>query len=96
MSDEVHFQRWVSLVGVLGGVIIAVGLPYIILAFGDGLSSGARVALIILALATGGLIALASAVVGIAIPKTVKSASIQLPVVGCCEPEPRESTESKE
>jgi hypothetical protein len=92
MSDEVHFQRWVSLVGVLGGVGIALGLPYIVLAFGGDLSSGAKVALVILGLAAGGLIALVSAVVGIAIPKTVRKASIQLPV-GCCDPAPSEPVE---
>jgi hypothetical protein len=95
MSDEVHFQRWVSLVGVLGGVGIALGLPYIVLAFGGDLSSGAKVALVILGLSAGGLIALVSAVVGIAIPKTVRKAAIQLPL-GCCEPEPGESAEAKE
>ena len=96
MSNEVHFQRWVSLVGVLGGVVIAVVLPYVVLAFGSGIGSGARVALVILALATGGLIALVSAVVGIAIPKTVRKAAIQIPVSGCCPPESGEPAESRE
>lgn len=95
MSNEVHFQRWVSLVGVLGGVSIALGLPYIVLAFGGDLSSGAKVALVILGLAAGGLIALVSAVVGIAIPKTVRKAAIQLPV-GCCGPETTEPVEIKD
>lgn len=94
MSNEVHFQRSISLFGVLGGVVIAVGLPYIVLAFGGDLSSGAKVALIILGLLAGSLIALASAVVGIAIPKKVRSAAIQLPV-GCCEPAPSESAETE-
>jgi hypothetical protein len=90
MSNEMHFQRWISLFGVLGGVTIAVGLPYIVLAFGSDLSSGAKVALIITGLLAGSLIALASAVVGIAMPKTVKGAAIHLPV-GCCAPETSET-----
>jgi hypothetical protein len=64
-----------------------VALPYIILAYGGDLSSGAKVALIILGILAGGIIALASAVVGIAVPKVVKGAAIELPV-GCCPPEP--------
>jgi len=95
MSNEVHFQRWISLFGVMGGVVIAVGLPYIVLAFGSDLSSGAKVALIILGLSAGSLIALASAVVGIAMPKTVRGAAIHLPV-GCCAPEPAESAENRD
>jgi hypothetical protein len=95
MSNEVHFQRWISLFGVLGGVVIAVGLPYIVLAFGGDLSSGAKVALIILGLLAGSLIALASAVVGIAMPKTVRGAAIQLPV-GCCASERTEPAENRD
>jgi hypothetical protein len=95
MSNEVQFQRGISLVGVMGGVIIAVGLPYVVLAYGGDLSSGAKVALIILGILTGGLIALASAVVGIAMPKAVRGAAIHLPV-GCCEPEPTKPEESRE
>jgi len=95
MSNEVHFQRWISLFGVIGGVLIAVGLPFIVLVFGSDLSSGAKVALIILGLLAGSLIALASAVVGIAMPKTVRGAAIHLPV-GCCTPEPPESGENRD
>lgn len=95
MSNEVHFQRWISLFGVMGGVVIAVGLPYIVLAFGSDLSSGAKVALIILGLLAGSLIALASAVVGIAMPKTVRGAAIQLPL-DCCAQEPTESGENRD
>ena len=96
MSNEVHFQRWISLVGVLGGVSIVLGVSYIVLAFGGDLSSGAKVALVIVGLAVGGLIALVSAVVGIAMPKTVRKAAIQIPVSGCCPPEPSEPAESGE
>jgi hypothetical protein len=76
-------------------MIIAVGLPHIILAYGGDLSSGAKVALIILGLLAGSLIALASAVVGIAVPKVVKGAAIELPL-GCCPPEPNKPVEIEE
>ncbi len=77
--------------GVLGGVAIALGLPWLILAYGAFLPDGARLAVIILSLLVGGLLALASAVVGITIPTTVTDGKLDIGgiIKECCPPEER-------
>ena len=82
--NEIRYPRWLAGIGVLGGVAIALGMAYLVLAFGGDLSGGAKVALIILGLAAGSILALASAVVGIAMPSKVADAAIVLD--GCCGP----------
>lgn len=84
--SEMRFTRWLAGFGVLGGVAIALGLTWLVLVYGSDLSAGAKVALIILGLGAGTLVATVSAVVGITIPRTVSGAAIPLDLA-CCEPE---------
>jgi hypothetical protein len=90
--NEMYFPRWLAAIGVLGGVVISVGLPYVVLAHGGDLSSGARVAMVITGVLAGGILAIASAVVGIAVPAVVTRAGVDLEA--CCEPEPPETRPS--
>jgi hypothetical protein len=69
--------------GALGGVVIAVGLPWMMLLYGQDLAAWVRPTVIILALILGGLLAAASVVVGITIPSALKSDKLQ--IGGCCE-----------
>jgi hypothetical protein len=71
--------------GILGGVVIAVVVPYFVLVFGVDLSSSAKVALVILSLLAGGLLAIVTAVVGITIPARITDAGIDF-AAGCCQP----------
>lgn len=52
--SEPSFPRWLAAVGVFGGVAIALGLPYLTLVHGDGLSATMKMMVIVLALAAGG------------------------------------------
>jgi hypothetical protein len=82
--NTIHFPRWLATAGILGGVAIALGVPYIVLAYGADLGSGAKTALIILGLIAGSLLALVTAVVGIAIPTRITDAGLE--VARCCTP----------
>jgi hypothetical protein len=83
--NTIHFPRWLATMGILGGVAIAIGVPYIVLVFGGDLGSGAKVALVILSLVAGGLLAIVTAVVGITIPTRVTDAGIDF-AAACCQP----------
>lgn len=91
--NEMRFPRWLAGFGVLGGVAIALGLPWLILVYGGDLSGGAKLTLIILALAAGTLMGIASAVVGITIPTAVSSGGLELDRL-CCSPEPPDVDEA--
>jgi hypothetical protein len=93
--NEIRFPRWLAGMGVLGGVAIALGFPYIILTLGGDLSEGVKVVLIILGLLGGGILALASAVVGITIPTAVVGGAIQLDRT-CCAPESEPNSKAEE
>lgn len=84
-TSKLLFTRWLAAVGVLGGVAIALGLPYLVLAHGVGLGGGAQVTLIILALLVGASLAGVSAVVGITVPTAITGGGIGLACI--CEPE---------
>ena len=64
--------RAMAVVGVLGGVAIALGLPYIVIVYGQSMGAVAQVLLTILALLTGGIIAGLSAFFGTVIPHSVE------------------------
>ena len=51
---ETRTSAWRAGLAVLGGVAIALGLPYLTLAHGGGLPVTARLVVIVLALAAGG------------------------------------------
>ncbi|MGD2116332.1 MAG: hypothetical protein PVG07_14855 [Acidobacteriota bacterium] len=86
MSHEMRFTRWLAGFGVLGGVAIALGLPWLVLVQGADLADWIKMTLVILGLSAGTLTAIASAVVGITIPTTVRGVGIRLDPA-CCEPE---------
>ncbi len=83
--NTIHFPRWLATMGILGGVAIAVLVSYFVLVLGVDLGSGAKVALIILSLAAGCLLAIVTAVVGITIPARITDAGIDFAAV-CCQP----------
>ncbi len=93
--NEMRFPRWLAGFGVLGGVVIALGLPWLVLVHGGDLSDGAKLTLIILGLAAGSLMGIASAVVGITIPTAVSSGGLDLSRI-CCEPESTDSGRAAE
>jgi hypothetical protein len=69
MADEkVKFGKSLALAGVIGGVVIAVGLPALLVLFGQFLGAGIITALTIIALMTGGGLAIISAFFGTVIP----------------------------
>lgn len=69
MADErVKFGKGLALVGLLGGLGIALGLPALLILFGQFLGSGIITALTIMALMTGGTLAIISAFFGTVIP----------------------------
>ena len=69
MDDErVKFGKGLALVGLLGGLGIALGLPALLILFGQFLGSGIITALTIMALMTGGTLAIISAFFGTVIP----------------------------
>jgi hypothetical protein len=82
-----HFARWLAGFGVLGGVAIALGFTFLVLLYGAGLADWAKVILVILGLGAGTLTAIASAVVGITIPRSVHGGAVRLDPA-CCEPPP--------
>ncbi len=63
-----------GVVGVLSGVAISIGVPYVVLAQGANLGSGVQTALIIAALVVGGSVSIASAVLGLVMPRRIPGA----------------------
>ena len=76
MADRVTFSSGtivVGVVGVLGGVAIACGVPVIVIKLGSHLPGWFHGLVIVLALLIGGLTALVSAFFAIAVPKEAQS-----------------------
>lgn len=81
-GGEVRFGgKQAAMVGVVGGVAVAAGLPTVILIYGAHLGVPAQVALVILALLIGGVVTVISAVLGIVIP-TSASGGTRGPLLG--------------
>ena len=76
MKDQVYFTRWLAAVGVFGGVAVALVLPYLLLVNGQHLAQLAQIALIVLAILGGIILAGLSAVVGIAVPHRITGAAL--------------------
>lgn len=57
--------------GVMGGVAIAVGVPFVILKYGAHLHPAVQTTVIIIALLGGGILALVAAFFGIVIPSSI-------------------------
>ena len=73
MSDEfVRFQKGVvAVVGIVGAIAIAVGVPLIVLLLGQNLGVAVQTTIIIIAVVGGGLLGGISAFFGIVIPSAV-------------------------
>jgi len=92
--STLQFSRWIALVGVLAGMMIALIVPVAVLMVGGDITPSAKLVIIILALLIGGCVAAISAVVGITIPTALVGASIKIDEDGahfgsmadCCAP----------
>ncbi len=61
----------IAVTGIIGGVVLALGFPLVVLAFGQSLGSTLLVVFVISGLVVGGLIALTSAFFGLVMPREV-------------------------
>lgn len=61
----------IAVAGVIGGILLALGFPWIVLAYGQALGSTLMVIFVVLGLLLGAVVALASAVLGLVIPREV-------------------------
>ncbi len=91
--NRMRFPRWLAAVGVIGGVAIALGLPYITLVLDGDLSPNAKLAVVILSLLVGATLAGISAVVGSSMPTAITGAIAVSEngvsfgrIVDCCTP----------
>ncbi len=64
----------IAVIGVLGGVGIALGFPWIILAYGQALGPKLLMIFVITGLVIGGLLALTSAFFGLVMPRAMADA----------------------
>jgi hypothetical protein len=70
-GGEVRFGgKMTALIGVLGGVAVAAGVPAVVLIYGQSMGWGAQLTVIILALLLGAPISAISAILGIVIPSS--------------------------
>jgi hypothetical protein len=96
---KILYSSMLGYLGVLGGVAIALGLPWIVLAYGADLSSAVRTTLIILGLVGGVILACASAVVGITIPTAIHGGKLDIERIaggGACCPNDKNVTRENE
>lgn len=89
--ERMKFSGALGYVGVIAGLVIALGLPALILLYGHDLQDWVRPTVIILALLLGGVVVAASVVVGITIPSALKSDKLQ--IGNCCAAERAEGEE---
>ncbi len=61
----------VAVTGIVGGVALALGFPWIVLAHGQGLNTTLVVIFVLAGLLIGGTVAIASAVLGLVMPREV-------------------------
>jgi hypothetical protein len=57
--------------GVMGGVLIALGVPYIALAYGQSLGTAAQITIAIIGASSGALVSLVAAFFGIVMPSRI-------------------------
>lgn len=71
-ENETRFGgRTISLFGMLVGLVIAVGLPYLVLVYGSALGVGVQATIMIIAVLVGGLISITAAFFGLVMPNKV-------------------------
>ena len=92
--STLQFSRWIALVGVFAGMMIALIVPVAVLMVGADLTANAQLIIIVLALLIGGCVAAAAVVVGITIPTAVVGGAIKITedgvrfdsIADCCAP----------
>lgn len=72
-KQVVSFQKTgvVSVAGIIGGVLLSIGIPWVILNYGQVLGPRVETTIVILAICLGCLIALTSAFFGLVMPSNV-------------------------
>jgi hypothetical protein len=73
-----RFSSVLGYFGLVGGLAIALGFPWMILRHGSELDGRAQVFLIFSALVVGAILAIASAVIGITIPTAIRNGKLDL------------------
>lgn len=72
MSEQIRFDSaGASIMGTIGGVGLATGVPWVLLHFGQALSQTVLTSLVIFGVVIGGLMATASAFFGVVIPSQI-------------------------
>ena len=61
----------IAVTGIIGGVVLALGFPWMILAYGQALGPKLTVTFVIAGLVVGGLVTLTSAFFGLVMPRSV-------------------------
>ncbi len=61
----------IAVTGIIGGVVLALGFPWIVLAYGQALGATLLVIFVLSGLGLGGLVALTSAFFGLVMPRQV-------------------------
>lgn len=77
MSD-IHFSRGIAVIGILGGVAIAIVVPCMVVVYGTHITGMVAAALIVLGVLLGSCVSVISIVVGVAIPSVIKNGGIDL------------------
>ena len=72
MKDEVRFGKGLAWFGAVAGLAIAVGLPALLLIYGQSLGAVATTIVIVMALIAGGTLAAVSVFFGTVIPSGVE------------------------
>jgi hypothetical protein len=65
----------IAMTGIIGGVVLALGLPWIVLVYGQSLGTVLMVIFVLCGLGFGGLVALVSAFFGLVMPRQVDGTS---------------------
>lgn len=65
----------IAVTGIIGGVVLALGFPWIVLAYGQALGPTLIVVFVLSGLVLGGVVALTSAFFGLVMPKHVDGSS---------------------
>jgi hypothetical protein len=68
-------EKEIAMTGIAGGVVLALGIPWIVLAYGQALGVTLTVIFVLSGLILGGLVTLTSAFFGLVMPKQVDGTS---------------------
>lgn len=84
--ETMRFSNRLAFLGVAGGVVIALVIPFMVLSYGTHLPTWTQTTLIILGLVVGAGLAAAAAVVGITIPTAISGGGFDIDrLAACCD-----------